>query len=101
MTNERDDLIVLVDEEGKENSYELLDVIEMNNNEYVVLLEYKEDMEEAGDDADDEAEEVLIFKIVHGEDGEDSFVSIDNEDEMDAVFEEFKRRMEDEYDFDE
>jgi len=102
MSEERDGIIVLVDENGEESEFEHIDTIEMNGNEYVVLLPYEEYSEE-DDDIDDEEDEVIILKIEHGEDGEDSLVSIEDEDELDAVFEEFRIRMEEmeEYDLDE
>lgn len=92
MADDRDDVVVLIDENGEEAEFEHIDTIEMNGNEYVVLIPLlKEEIEDE--------EEVVILKVEHGEDGEDSFVSIDDDDELDAVFEEFKSRMEDEYEF--
>ena len=54
MSEERDNLIVLVDEDGEETEFELIDSFEFNGNEYVVLLpalnyeeeNYEEDEEE-------------------------------------------------------
>jgi uncharacterized protein YrzB (UPF0473 family) len=105
MSEERDGIIVLVDENGEESEFEHIDTIEMNGDEYVILLPVDEYSEEDDgidelDEIDEEEGEVIILKIEHGEDGEDSLVSIEDEDELDAVFEEFKNRME-EYDFDE
>lgn len=97
MTEERDDIVVLVDENGDETEFELIDTFELNEKEYVVLLPFNED--EIEDDEDEE--EIIILKVEQNEEGEDSFVSIDDEDELDSVFEEFKLRMDDEYDFDE
>jgi uncharacterized protein YrzB (UPF0473 family) len=94
MSEERDDIVVLVDENGEEVEFEHLDTVELNGNEYVVLLPVDESEEEK------DIDEVVILKIEHGEE-EDSFVSVDDDDELDAVFEEFRTRMEDEYDFDE
>jgi uncharacterized protein YrzB (UPF0473 family) len=89
---EREDIIVMVDENGEEEEFEFLDNIEMEGNEYVVLMPYTEE------DTDDEAE-VVILKVLHDENGEDTFVNIEDEDELDSVFEQFKFRMEDEYEF--
>lgn len=94
MSEERDDLVVLVDENGDEVEFEHIDTIEMNGNEYVVLIPFSADEEQ-------DADEVVILKIEHGDEGEDSFVSVEDEEELNEVFEEFKQRMEDEYDFDE
>lgn len=95
MTEERDDFVVLIDEDGEEVEFEHLDTIELDGNEYVVLLPLEEDEE-----AEEETDEVVILKVEHGAEGEDSFATIEDEDELTRVFEEFKTRMEDEYDFD-
>ncbi|RCX18408.1 uncharacterized protein DUF1292 [Anaerobacterium chartisolvens] len=94
MAEERDDIVILVDDNGDEAEFEHLDTIEINESEYVILIPLSEN-----EDEDMEEEEVVILKIEHGEDGEDSFVSVENEEELNAVFEEFKLRMEDEYEF--
>lgn len=97
MSEEMDNVVVLVDEDGKETEFEYLDFIEMNGNEYVVLTPYKEDYDE---DYTDE-EDVVIFRVEHNSDGEDTFISIEDEDEMDRVFEEFQARIENYWDFEE
>lgn len=94
MSEERDDIVILVDENGEEVEFEHLDTVELNGNEYVILLPVDESEEEK------DIDEVVILKIEHGEE-EDSFVSVDDDDELDAVFEEFKVRMESDYEFDE
>ncbi len=91
---ERDDIVVLIGEDGEEVEFEHIDTVELNGNEYVVLLPLEED-------ENDEVDEVIILKVEHNDDGEDSFVTVDDEDELNNVFEEFKARMEEEYDFDE
>jgi uncharacterized protein YrzB (UPF0473 family) len=96
VAEERDDVVVLVDENGEETEFEHLDSFELNGNEYVVLIPlFGEEFEEAEEDE----EGVVILRVENDADGEDSFVSIDNEEELEAAFEEFKLRMEDEYDF--
>jgi uncharacterized protein YrzB (UPF0473 family) len=91
---ERDDIVILLGEDGEEVEFEHLDTVELNGSEYVVLLPLEEQENE-------EVDEVVILKIEHDEEGEDSFVTVDDEEELNRVFEEFKTRMEDEYDFDE
>ena len=93
MTEERDDYVVLIGEDGEEVEFEHLDTIELDGNEYVVLLPIDEQ-------EDEEADEVVILKIEHISEDEDSFSTIDDDDELNRVFEEFKSRMEDEYNFD-
>lgn len=108
MNEERDDMVVvLVDDEGVETEYEHLDTIEMNGKEYVVLMpipELRDDEDEDEDEEEnwleeDEDDEVFIFRVMRNENGEDTLVSVEDEDELDAVFEEFRQRNEDEYDF--
>ncbi|WHH60183.1 DUF1292 domain-containing protein [Petroclostridium sp. X23] len=89
MTEERDDIIVLVDENGEEVEFEHLDTIEMNDSHYVVLLPV----------SDVEEDEVVILKVEEGEGEEDNLVAVEDEEELNEVFEEFKTRMEDEFDF--
>ena len=52
---ELDNIIVLNDENGEEVSFEFLDLIELEWEEYVVLLPVEEDEEDAG--------EVVILKV--------------------------------------
>lgn len=100
MSQERDDIVVLVDENGVETEFEHLDTIEMNGTEYVVLLPLMDEEDETVDyDEDEDEGEVFILKVDHDENGDESYVSIEDEEEIDEVFEEFKLRMEDEYDF--
>lgn len=93
MEEERDDIVVLVDENGDEIEFEHIDTIEMNGNEYVVLAPIEKDE----DDEPDDDEEVIILKVEHNEDGEDSFITIEDDDELDEVFDEFQARMEEEF----
>jgi len=76
MSEERDDLVVLIDENGEETEFEHLDTIEYNGNEYVVLLPVEQTEEE------NDAEEVVILRIEQGEDGEDSFVTVEDDEEL-------------------
>lgn len=92
MEDERDDIVVLVDENGEEVEFEHIDTIEMNDNEYVVLAPVLEEDEE-----ESEEEEIIILKVDHNENGEDSFLTVEDEEELDAVFEEFQARMEEEF----
>lgn len=96
MEEERDGLIVLVDEDGEEVEFEHLDTIEMDEKEYVILIPYQED---EGENAEELQEEVVILRIEHGAEGEDSFVSIEDEHELNQVFEEFKNRADEDFDF--
>lgn len=87
-----DEVIVLVDEDGEEAEFEYLDTVNMNGFEYAVLLPM--DVSEG-----EESDEVVILKYDKDENGEDSFLSVDDEKELNEVFEEFKRKMHEQFDF--
>ena len=89
---ELDNIIVLNDENGEEVPFEFLDVIEYDGEEYVVLLP----AEEQGEDND----EVVILKIEDTEnEEEESYVSVDDEATLNTVFEIFKEKFKDEFNF--
>ena len=93
MEDERDDIVTLIDENGEEVEFEHIDTVEMNGNEYVILAA----MEDEESDDQEEVEEVIILKVEHSENGEDTFATIEDEEELDAVFEEFQAHMEEEF----
>ena len=94
MNEELDNIITLNDEEGKEVQFEFLDLIEYNSEEYVILLPVEE-TEEA-----DEAGEVVILKVEQTEnENEESYIGVEDEEELNAVFTMFKNKFKDEFNF--
>ena len=92
MEDELDNIIVLNDENGEEVQFEFLDLIELDNEEYVVLLPVEEDEEAEG--------EVVILKVEDTEDEEEeSYVSVEDEETLNKVFEIFKEKFKDEFNF--
>lgn len=88
---ELNNIITLNDEEGKEVQFEFLDLIEYNEEEYVILLPVEET---------DEAGEVVILKVEHTEaEDEESYVGVEDEEELNAVFAIFKDKFKDEFNF--
>lgn len=86
-----DNVITLNDEEGNEVLFEFLDLVEYENEEYVVLLPTEES---------DSIGEVVILKVEENEnDDEESYVSVDNEETLEIVFGMFKQKFKDEFDF--
>ena len=86
---EMDNLVVLLDEEGNEITFEFVDKVEYHDETYVVLLP-------ADPQTDEEEHEVTILKLAVDEQDEDVFVVEEDEDVLDEVFEIFQRQM-DEY----
>ena len=86
--NELDNIIFLNDEDGNEVPFEFLDLIEYEGNEYVVLLP-----------ADDQADEVVILQVDELDGDEESYVSIEDDETLNAVFAIFKEKFKDEFNF--
>ena len=91
---ELDNIIVLNDEQGNEVKFEFLDLVELDEEEYVVLLPVSEDGEE------DEGE-VVILKLedTDEESEEESYVGVENEEILNRVFAIFKEKYKDEFNF--
>ncbi len=93
MNEEDDNILVLNDENGEEVPFEFLDLIELDGEEYVVLLPVEEEDEE-------EAGEVVILKVEDTEsEDEESYVSVDDDEILNKVFEIFKEKFKDEFNF--
>lgn len=92
MNEELDNIIILNDEEGNEVKFEFLDLVELDGEEYVVLLPTED--EENND-------EVVILKVEDTEEDEEmeSYVSVDDEETLNTVFEMFKEKFKDEFNF--
>ena len=92
---ELDNIVILNDEEGNEVKFEFLDLVEYEDEEYVVLLPVSEEGEE-------EEGEVVILKVEDTDDEnseEESYVSIEDEEVLNKVFEIFKEKFKDDFDF--
>ena len=95
MENEElDNIIVLNDENGNEVKFEFLDLVELDEEEYVVLLPVSEEGEE------DEGE-VVILKLedTDEESEEESYVGVEDEEILNKVFAIFKEKYKDEFNF--
>ena len=92
--DELDNIIELNDEEGNVVQFEFLDLVELDGEEYVVLLPVVGDGEE-GDG------EVVILKLesTDEEAGEESYVGVDDEQILNKVFQIFKEKFKDEFNF--
>lgn len=90
MSNELDNIVVLNDEYGNAVNFEFLDLIEYEGNEYVVLLPA---------DESDEASEVVILQVEDLSGEEESYVSVEDENTLMAVFKIFKDKYKDEFNF--
>lgn len=90
-SEELDNIIVLNDENGEEIEFEFLDLIEYEGEEYVVLLPH---------DEEEDADEVVILKLEDTDsEDEESYVSVEDEEVLQNVFEIFKEKFKDEFNF--
>ncbi len=91
-----DNIVTLKDEDGNDVNFEFLDLIDYEGEEYVVLLP-AEDVE------NEEPDEVVILKTEKTEENSDSdeetYVSVEDEDVLNAVFDIFKDKFKDEFNF--
>lgn len=92
---ELDNIITLNNEDGEEVKFEFLDLVDLDDEQYVVLLpiNQNEDEEEDG--------EVVILKLEDTDEDsdEESYVSVDDEEVLMKVFNIFKDKFKDEFDF--
>lgn len=87
-----ENIIILNDDDGNEVKFEFLDLIKYEEEDYVVLLPVP--------DGDDEDNEVVILKLEETDsDDEESYVSVDDEETLSAVFDIFKEKFKDEFNF--
>ena len=83
--------VMLTDEDGNEVEFEFLDLIELDGEEYVVLLP---------DDEPKDGGEVVILKAEDtGDPDSDSYAPVYDDDTLNRVFGIFKERFADEFDF--
>lgn len=89
--NEEEPFILeLTDEECNEVSFELIDSVDYEGAEYLILLP-----------PDDEAAEVIILEVEPHADGTESYVTVDSDETLNAVYEIFKERYQDVFTFEE
>lgn len=82
-------LIVLSDENGNEISFEFLDLIEYEGNEYVVLLPVE----------DDDDGSVVILQVEPVDEETESYGPVEDDTVLAAVFNIFKDKFKEEFNF--
>lgn len=87
------DIYTLVDEEGVEQAFELLDVMEVEDERYFALIPYFDNPEDSLDDDGDMV--ILKSEIV---DDEEMMASIDDDDEYERIGNIFLKRLSEMFD---
>ena len=87
---ELENLVYLSDEDGNEVAFEYLDSVEYKGDEYVVLIS-----------TDEDDDEVVILKVepTPDDEEEEDFVTVESEAVAQAVFDIFKERNKDYFNF--
>lgn len=93
MDEQNESLVILQDEQGNDVEFEHLMTVEHEGSYYIVL--------EAVQDMDDCMEgEAVILKIEQDDEGQDIYVTIDDEEELKTVFEKCVAAMEEQEEVD-
>lgn len=86
------DNIITLNSESGEVRFEFLDLVEYNGDEFVVLL--------PADDPDESGEVVILRLDTIDEDAEEeSYIGVEDENTLQAVFNIFKDKFKDEFNF--
>ena len=85
------DFITIVDDDGQEFELEVLDSMDYNGESYVAFLP-------ANMDENDPDYGIIILRSVLDENGDELFESIDDEDELDDVYQHFMKILFDDED---
>ena len=95
------DVISLLDEEGKEHEFEIVDALELDDRQYLALVPLFDETQ--AEEALEDSGELVILRVSEeeDEDGGQYLDAIDNEDEYNKVAELFMGRLEDYFDFEE
>lgn len=85
------DIVTLVDDEGVEREFEVLDciVVEDSKRKFYALMPNFE-LEDA--DLNDEEATYFIFEMIE-EDGEEQLIEVDDDDLLDELSEQFEERL--------
>ncbi len=88
---ENNHLVDLIDEDGNTVTFEHLDTVQYQGKDYIICIPYDED--------ETEVSEIVIFKITADEDGESVLEQILDDETASAVYDIFRDRNEDKFDF--
>ena len=88
------DLYTLVDEEGVEQTFELLDVMELDGERYFALIPYYDDPDEL---VEDDGDLIVLKSQMDGD--EELMVSIDDEEEYQRVRNLFLEKLSEMFDY--
>ena len=88
MEDEEVTILTLHDDEGNEEQFELLDLVDYQDKQYIVLFP-----------VEDDDMEIVILQVeeIEGNDEEEAYVAVEDEAILDSVYSIFKERFKDEF----
>lgn len=90
---ERTDVVTLVDDDGNEHDFAVVDIFPVRMKQYAILVPVRYDQETDEEELDLD-EDAYIFRIdVDEESGEESLVEVEDESEWNEVAQEWENRV--------
>ena len=83
------DLITLIDEENNEHTFEILDKIVEDDNEYLALYPVFDNAEDSVNDSG----EYYIMEVILNDDGEEELAELDDDNLLDRLAQKFEERF--------
>ena len=84
LQEEESNILTLTDENGQDTEFEYLDCIEYNGKEYLVLMP-----------ADENSSEIIILEVQPVDEENENYLSVSDENVLNAVYDIFKDRYKD------
>lgn len=94
---EESDIVVFVDENGKEYEFEIVDELKEDGIQYLAMLSTEETQDNDDDEAPD-SDELVVAKVIE-ENGEEILVLLEDEEEFDKISKLFAERLSEFFDF--
>ena len=91
MQEENQNILELVAEAGNTVPVEHLDTVQIDGEDYIVCIPYNEEEEEVT--------EIVLFKIDKAAESEDCLSQVVDENLAERIYQEFKKRNADQFDF--
>ena len=84
LQEEQSNILTLTDENGVDTEFEYLDSVEYNGKEYLVLMP-----------ADEDSSEIIILEVEPVDEEKENYLSVSDENVLNAVYDIFKERYKD------
>lgn len=76
---EKEEMLTLLDDDGNEHLFSIVDLLTVQDSQYAILLPL-----EQGEEAAEEGEEAIIFKVIEDDDGQ-ALLAVEDDEEWDKV----------------